>query len=157
MKAKVHTFQGTSDGPVAKTPCSCSQCRGPGFNPWSGNLIPHATTKSLQLRKTHHSQIKINICFKSALQPIKVTVWPWFSAHQGPLCKFHGPAGASFRCHPPLCATQVLYLKGCPHAWPYISTPCRVPPGGGSRGVQQVEQSFSKCGPIPEAKPCSDN
>ena len=22
-------------GPVAKTPCS--QCRGPGFNPWSGN------------------------------------------------------------------------------------------------------------------------
>ena len=24
-----------------------SQCRGPRFNPWSGNLIPHATTKDL--------------------------------------------------------------------------------------------------------------
>ena len=24
----------------------CSQCRGPGFNLWSGNLIPHATTKT---------------------------------------------------------------------------------------------------------------
>ena len=23
-----------------------SQCRGPGFNPWSGNLIPHTTIKS---------------------------------------------------------------------------------------------------------------
>ena len=36
-------------GPVAKT--LCYQCRGPGFDSWSGNLIPHATTK------TQHSQI----------------------------------------------------------------------------------------------------
>ena len=32
-------------GPVAKI--LSSQCRGPGFDPWSGNEIPHATTKSL--------------------------------------------------------------------------------------------------------------
>ena len=32
-------------GPVAETPCS--QFRGPGFDPWSGNWIPHATTRSL--------------------------------------------------------------------------------------------------------------
>ena len=25
----------------------CSQCRGPRFHPWSGNYIPHATTKGL--------------------------------------------------------------------------------------------------------------
>ena len=31
-------------GPVAKTPHS--QCRRPGFNPWSGNCIPQATAKS---------------------------------------------------------------------------------------------------------------
>ena len=31
-------------GSVVKTPCS--QCRGPGFDPCSGNWIPHATTKS---------------------------------------------------------------------------------------------------------------
>ena len=37
-------------GPVAETPCS--QCRGPGFDPWSGNWLPYATTK------TWHSQIK---------------------------------------------------------------------------------------------------
>ena len=30
--------------PVAKT--LSSQCRGPGFEPWSGNYIPHASTKS---------------------------------------------------------------------------------------------------------------
>ena len=35
---------GLPGGPVAKT--SCSQCRGPGFNPWSKNLIPHASTKT---------------------------------------------------------------------------------------------------------------
>ena len=33
-------------GPVAKTPGS--QCRGPGFQPWSGNQIPHAAAKSLR-------------------------------------------------------------------------------------------------------------
>ena len=36
-------------GPVAKTPCSW--CKGPGFNPRSGNYFPHATIKTL------HSQI----------------------------------------------------------------------------------------------------
>ena len=25
---------------------SCSQCRGPEFDPWSGDSIPHATTKT---------------------------------------------------------------------------------------------------------------
>ena len=32
-------------GPVAKT--VSSQCWGPGFDPWLGNWIPHATTKTL--------------------------------------------------------------------------------------------------------------
>ena len=32
-------------GPVSKT--LHSQCRGPGFDPWSGNWIPRAATKSL--------------------------------------------------------------------------------------------------------------
>ena len=40
-----------SGGTVAKT--LCCQCRRPGFNPWSGNETPHATTK------TWHSQNKI--------------------------------------------------------------------------------------------------
>ena len=31
-------------GPVARTPHS--QWRGPGIDPWSGNQIPYATTKS---------------------------------------------------------------------------------------------------------------
>ena len=39
-------------GPVAKT--LYSQCRGPGFNPWSGNWIPQATAK------TKNSQINKN-------------------------------------------------------------------------------------------------
>ena len=41
-RTRVGDFPG---GPVAKTPGS--QCRGPRFNPWLGNWIPHATTKSL--------------------------------------------------------------------------------------------------------------
>ena len=37
-----------SGGSVAKT--LRSQCRGPGFNPWSGNWIPRATAKDLTCR-----------------------------------------------------------------------------------------------------------
>ena len=44
-------------GPVAKAPLS--QCRGPGFNVWSGNWIPHATANgSYSTTKTQCSQIK---------------------------------------------------------------------------------------------------
>ena len=43
-------------GPVVKTPCS--QCRGPGFDPWSGKYIPHATSKSPHATtKTQCSQL----------------------------------------------------------------------------------------------------
>ena len=42
-------------GPVAKTPSS--QCRGPGFHPWSGSHIPHSTTKSL------HATTKDPVCW----------------------------------------------------------------------------------------------
>ena len=46
-------------GPVAKTPRS--QCRGPGFDAWSGNWIPHAATKDLacQQVKTSNAAMKI--------------------------------------------------------------------------------------------------
>ena len=47
----IHKNEGVfPGGPVVKTPRF--QCREPRFNPWSGNLIPYAATK------THHSQIK---------------------------------------------------------------------------------------------------
>ena len=42
-------------GLVAKT--LCSQCRGPGFDPWSGNQIPHVTTK--RKKRSHMLQLKI--------------------------------------------------------------------------------------------------
>ena len=35
-------------GPVVKT--LCSQCRGPGFDPWSGNYIQHGAVKSSQAK-----------------------------------------------------------------------------------------------------------
>ena len=42
--------------PVAKT--LCSQYRGTGFDPWSGNWTPHATFKSSPAAaKTQHTQI----------------------------------------------------------------------------------------------------
>ena len=54
LKVQVGDFSG---GLVAKT--LSSQCRGHRFDPWSGNYIPHATTK------TQFSQI--NNYFKKSL------------------------------------------------------------------------------------------
>ena len=43
---------------VAKT--SYSQCRGPGFNPWSGKYTTHVTAKSshTSTRRSHTPQLK---------------------------------------------------------------------------------------------------
>ena len=41
---KRHLLQDFPGGPAAKT--LHSQCRGPGFDPWSGNYIPQASTRS---------------------------------------------------------------------------------------------------------------
>ena len=43
---------------VAKTPCS--QCRGPGFDPWSGNQIPRATANTQCSQR--NAFLKVNIC-----------------------------------------------------------------------------------------------
>ena len=43
LNNKNKSLQGFPGGPVAKAPRS--QCRGHRFDPWSGNLIPHVTTK----------------------------------------------------------------------------------------------------------------
>ena len=45
LKSSIKKLEEFACGPVAKT--LCSQCRGPRFDPWSGNQNPHATTKSL--------------------------------------------------------------------------------------------------------------
>ena len=42
--------------PVAET--LCSQCRVPGFNPWLGNWIPHATTKTQRSQINNFFQLK---------------------------------------------------------------------------------------------------
>ena len=52
-------------GPVVETPHS--QCHWARFFPWSGNQIPHATTKSSHASTKNPMQpkkLKINICFK---------------------------------------------------------------------------------------------
>ena len=43
--AKTNFWWGLPGGSVAKT--LSSQCRGPGFDPWSGNEIRHVPTKDL--------------------------------------------------------------------------------------------------------------
>ena len=58
---------------MAKTPCS--QCRGPGFDPWSGNQILRAATK------TWHSQLYIYIYIydlkgKSFTRPVTIKLSP---------------------------------------------------------------------------------
>ena len=45
-------------GPVAKT--LCSQCRGSGFGPWSGNWILHAATKIKDLACHNYDLVQPN-------------------------------------------------------------------------------------------------
>ena len=54
LKEKIRDFPG---GPVARA--LCSHCRGPGFDPWSGNWIPHVVTKRVlhTTRRTHVMQL----------------------------------------------------------------------------------------------------
>ena len=66
MELQEVTFWDFPAGSVVKTPHS--QCRGPGFNPWSGNWIPHATTKSPHAAtKTWCSQINTHLKKKKEL------------------------------------------------------------------------------------------
>ena len=64
-------------GPLVKTPCI--QCRGPGFNPWSGNQIPYAATKT-QCRQKKKKEPSLTILVDT-LQPftskIKSFVRSW--------------------------------------------------------------------------------
>ena len=55
-------------GPVAKTPHS--QCKGPGFDPWTGNWIPHAATKSspTTTKRSHLPQTKQKVIWCLWLQ-----------------------------------------------------------------------------------------
>ena len=43
--AKTNFWWRLPGGPVVRT--LSSQCRGPGFDPWWGNKVPHAPTKDL--------------------------------------------------------------------------------------------------------------
>ena len=66
--AKVEAFKektaGLATGPVAKT--LHSQCRAPGFDPWTGNQIPHAANKG------SHAKTKDPTCHNEDLvQPNK--------------------------------------------------------------------------------------
>ena len=44
IEVRIKCFRDFPSGPMLKIPHS--QCRGPGFDPWSGNSILHATTKT---------------------------------------------------------------------------------------------------------------
>ena len=64
---KISIYRDFPGGPGAKTPCS--QCRGPGFSPWSGNQIPHTTTK------TQFSSVQ-------SLSRVRLFETPWTAACQ---------------------------------------------------------------------------
>ena len=64
LHVKEYKVRDFPSGPEAKT--LHSQCMGPGFDPWSGNLIPYAATKSSHAAtKTQCSQIKKKKIIKS--------------------------------------------------------------------------------------------
>ena len=59
LKGATWDFPG---GPMAKT--LLSECRGPGFQPWSGNESPHAIPKSFhEVIRTQHGQISEKLNF----------------------------------------------------------------------------------------------
>ena len=62
-------------GPVVKTPRS--QCRGPGFDPWSGNEVLHAATK------TQCSQVnKYLAIMRKPIERAQLLSCVWFFATQ---------------------------------------------------------------------------
>ena len=78
-------------GPVAKTPHF--QCKRPGFNPWSGNQIPFATTKSLHTatedptcheedQRPHVLQLRLLLLLLSHFSHVRFCVTPQTAAHQ---------------------------------------------------------------------------
>ena len=56
-KCMLRDFPG---GPVVKTPCS--QCRGHGFDPWSGNEDPTCHTAWPKKRKQKRERKRENVC-----------------------------------------------------------------------------------------------
>ena len=66
--------------PVVKAPHS--QCTGPRFDPWSGNQIPHATTK------TQHSQANVfkKECCTTALYPASLFDIMKIISHLSKIC-----------------------------------------------------------------------
>ena len=107
-------------GPVGKTPRS--QCRGSGFNPWSGNQIPHAQVRvcMLQLKilhaatKTRHSRREGG---REGGKPL-FKKKPKTKKHLSIMNKAKGPRGSQswpFSTCPPPTGIIIIYIQegGC--------------------------------------------
>ena len=70
-------------GPVAVTPHS--QCRGPGFNIWLGNWIPHASTKSSRAATKDLACLNQDLVKVKLLSCVQLFATPWTVAYQAPL------------------------------------------------------------------------
>ena len=59
-------------GPVVKT--VYSQCRGTGFYPWSGNKIPHATTKTWHISVQPLSHVRLFATPRTAARQASLSI-----------------------------------------------------------------------------------
>ena len=71
--------------PVAKIPSS--PCRRPRFDPWSGNQIPHATTKILHvaIERSYMPKWRPSACLLNSLSHVQLFVTPGTAVCQAPL------------------------------------------------------------------------
>ena len=108
---------------VAQWPRLCTQCRGPRFNPWSGNLISHATTKSLYATTERSLLSKLrpgSVQFSHSV--VSDSLRPHESQHNrlpcpSPTPRIHPNSCAWSRwCHPAISSSVVPF--SCPQSLP---------------------------------------
>ena len=110
-------------GPVAEG--LCSQCSGPRFDPWSGNQVPHATTKSLHA-VTERSHMPQQRSYVLQLNPVQFScsvvsdfLWPHGLQHARPPCPSPTPRvysnsrPLSWWCHPTISSSVVRFSSFC--------------------------------------------
>ena len=119
---RIPTNQDFPGGPMSKT--LHIQCKGPGFNPWSRNYIPHAATKDpAWSREDRRSQVVIRpVSSVQSLSGVWLFAIPWITALQPSLSITNSQSllkllPLSWWCHPAI-SSSIIPFSSCPQSLP---------------------------------------
>ena len=119
----------SSGGPLANT--QCSPRKGPQFNPWSGNYIPHAVTNIYNIYYTHtYTHTHVCVCtyinMNCLCDPSEISA-PW-----RPVCFAHGVSRVSGKVPGKIGGAQLIFLF-------FLVMPC---------GMQDLSNRGLNLGPL---------